>query len=352
MNKQIIYFLLFSLTISIPRSIAQNPKKKSQKKVSRLFKSQAILPIKMSYSNSELRKKTNDSTYIESIISYKEKEVWKDVKVEIRARGNFRREKCYFVPVKVKIKKSNAKGTVFKSQKKLKLVVPCLQSRDMNDNVIKEFIAYKFYENISDLNFRTRLVDLSLSEKKRKRIKEHTVKGILIEDDKHVADRLRARIVKRAIHPLEQDDLTSLRNAFFQFMIGNVDFSIAKSHNAKLFYIDKKIYPIPYDFDMNGFIDPSYEVLSSAPKNSFIIDKITERKFRGYKRKAFLFEKVRQEFLTNKSFYMNTLKEYETMFENKNEYSKAKNYIAEFFNILSNDTLYKRKIMNQMRGKK
>ena len=43
----------------------------------------------------------------------------------------------------------------------------------------------------------------------------------------------------------------SVRNAMFQYMIGNTDFSTAYQHNNKLLYIDKLIIPLPYDFDMS-----------------------------------------------------------------------------------------------------
>ena len=42
------------------------------------------------------------------------------------------------------------------------------------------------------------------------------------------------------------DNLTSVQNSLFQFMIGNTDYSVI-SHNGKLLYIDKKIHPLPYD---------------------------------------------------------------------------------------------------------
>ena len=349
MNKKTFCLSLCVFLLLSSSAFAQNSDKKSEKKLSRLFRTQVILPLKMSYSNNELRKNTNDSTFIKSKISYKEKDSWKDLDVEIRARGNFRRERCYFVPVKLKIKKSKSKGTLFKGQKKLKLVVPCLNSKDMNDNVLKEYIAYKIYENISKYNFKTRLVQISLSEIKGKKTKEHSLKGFLIEDDKNVADRFSAKVIDRSIHPLKQDDITSIQNAFFQYMIGNVDFSIAKLHNAKLFYIEKTIVPVPYDFDMNGFVDPSYETVSSRPKNSFLINKVTQRKFRGYKRELQLFEQVRQQFLNNKTKFLTIIESFENQFENESEYSKAKEYLLDFFKVLESDKSFKSEILDEMR---
>jgi len=352
MNKQIISFFLAFHIFSISFLVAQNVKQPSKsKKVAVLFRTQSILPIKLQYSDKELRKNTNDSTYIQSILSYKnEDNKWKDMNIEIRARGKFRRSNCYFVPVKIKIKKSNAKGTLFKGNKKLKLVLPCQRTRDKNDNVIKEYIAYKLFEVVSNYNFKTRLVSISFDEKRGKKIKNHHIKGILIEDDKNVAKRFNAKIIKRSIHPIRQNHVTCVQTALFQFMIGNIDFSIAKQHNAKLFSIDKKIFPIPYDFDMSGFVNPSYGIVSQIPGSSSQMTSITQRKYRGLKREIQFMEKVRQEFLTKQSKMENILLSFENDFENKKEFSQVKEYLTAFFEILKDDQKFKKRILDQMRS--
>ena len=51
------------------------------------------------------------------------------------------------------------------------------------------------------------------------------------EDDKKVAKRSNGRIYDKFMHPLNLEDLNSIRNSFFQYMIGNTDFSTAYSHN-------------------------------------------------------------------------------------------------------------------------
>lgn len=349
MNKPILFFFLLVLSFFSLDIISQEVKMKSEKKISKLFRVEKPLSLKMSYSNNELRKTTNDSTYLHATISYKTTKKWKDLKVEYRARGKFRKEKCYFVPVKLKIKKANSKGTLFKGQKKLKMVVPCIISEDMNDNVLKEFIAYKIYEKVTKYNFKTRLIDILLSEKRRNEIKEHRIKGFLIEDDKKVADRFNAKILERPIPPLEQDNITSIKNAFFQFMIGNVDFSIVKQHNVKLFYIGKRVYPIPYDFDMNGFVDPDYEIISSIASNNSLISRITQRKFRGFKRNVKLFEMVRKDFLKKETQIMNLIDSYKGQFQNELEFTKARRYIVEFFKIISSEGRFKKQILNQLR---
>ncbi|MGB5363234.1 MAG: hypothetical protein WBN17_08020, partial [Aureibaculum sp.] len=133
MKKQILYSVLLSYFLLIGNFYAQNSESSdSSKEVTKLFRSEEMLPIKLSYSNKDVERNTNDSTYIKTDLSYRlEDGSWKTLEVEIRARGNFRRKNCYFPPIKLKIKKSAAKGTIFKGNKKLKLVVPCLKAKNI-----------------------------------------------------------------------------------------------------------------------------------------------------------------------------------------------------------------------------
>ncbi len=225
-----------------------------------LFAEEVPLRIKMSYSNKQMRKETNDTTYLESVLSYEDTDGnWKTLDVKLRARGNFRRERCFFPPVKIKIKKKKAKGTLFEGNKELKLVLPCLLNKHRNDYVLKELLAYKLYETITPFHFKTRQVALELTDKKGDKEKQHEVVAFLIEYIDKVAERHNANKLKRAVHPLQQDDICSVQNDFFQFMIGNTDFSVAYQHNEKLIFEEgRKAIPIPYEFDMSGLVNASY----------------------------------------------------------------------------------------------
>ena len=59
---------------------------------------------------------------------------------------------------------------LFKGNKELKLVLPCLKEKNTNDNVIKELLAYKLFEVVSPYHFKTRLLDFTLSEQKGKKV--------------------------------------------------------------------------------------------------------------------------------------------------------------------------------------
>ncbi|MBD1143052.1 hypothetical protein IDH22_03710 [Pelagibacterales bacterium SAG-MED35] len=117
MKKQAILILILFIC-----SFAQAQKALSS---DLLYEDQTPMKIKLNYSNKDMKKKTNDSTLIETNLNFFNEEKWNTIPVSLRARGNFRRAKCYFPPIKMKIKKSQTKNTVFNGNKSLKLVLPC-----------------------------------------------------------------------------------------------------------------------------------------------------------------------------------------------------------------------------------
>ncbi len=353
MKKQIFLLLLFIFFISVTISYSQNDEKTLKKNAtSILFSDQEIFSIKLNYSVKDIKKNTNDSTYINSNLIYKDSDgTWKNIEVGLRARGNYRRKNCYFSPIKIKIKKAIANETLFKGNKKLKLVLPCFKGNNGNDNLVKEGIAYKLYETISPYHFKTRMVTIDLTEKRGNKTIEHNLKGILIEDDKKVANRHNGKSMKRSIHPLNQDAICSVQNDFFQFMIANTDYSTAYQHNQKLFYINKKIIPAPYDFDMSGLVDAGYAVVSQVQNETLPITSVTERMYRGFKREEFVLQRVRSEFLENKDKMLKEIDGFQSLFYNQKEFTNAKNFILSFFEIMNSNYKFKHQVIGMARTK-
>ena len=56
-------------------------------------------------------------------------------------------------------------------------------------------MAYKIFELMSPYNFKTRLVSIDFDEVRGKNIRNHQLKGFLIEDDKVVAKRFDGKVV-------------------------------------------------------------------------------------------------------------------------------------------------------------
>ncbi|MGB5435536.1 MAG: hypothetical protein WBM98_06560 [Maribacter sp.] len=321
-------------------------------KVSKLFSSDTVIHIKMNYVNKAVKKSTNDSTYLDLDLGYQiGNNEWKNLPVSIRSRGNNRLKTCYFVPIKLKIKKEDNKGTLFKGNKELKLVLPCLTENARNDYLLKEFLAYKLYELVSPYHFKTRLLNITLSEARGKKIKVHKIKGFFIEDIKKVANRHGGKVLKRNVHPMQQDALCSVQNAFFQFMIGNTDFSTAYQHNEKLLFVNNTTMPVPYDFDMSGLCNTSYSVVSQVGGDVLPITEVTQRMYRGFKRDNKVFIEVRDQFLENKSKMLEMIASYKDHFETPKAYIQCTSYINEFFDVIADDSKFNNEILNRARTK-
>ena len=308
-----------------------------------LFIDQKPLKIRLNYSNNNLNKNTNDSTLMKTKLFFIQENKNKEIDVFLRARGNFRRKHCYFTPVKIKIKKRDASNTIFSDNRSLKLVLPCKNDRDKNDNILKEFIAYKIYEIISPFYFKTRRLEINYTDQKRKNQKNFNLIGFFIEDDDKVAKRFDSKIIKRKISPLAMDDFNSVNLSFFNFLIGNTDFSSAHQHNGKLLFYEKKIIPIPYDFDLTGWVKPKY---GSGITNRLGFS-FEDRNYIGFKREKTIYSKVRNNYLTLKEKILKTVELYESEFEYKKSYNLMMNYLGEFYEILENDNLYNSLIISK-----
>src|SRR5215813_13488305 len=76
--------------------------------------------------------------------------------VVLEVRGHFRRDYCYFPPIRVLFK--NNPYSVMKPLGTLKLVSQCKTFSTDKQYVLKEFIIYKIYNLLTDMSFRVRLL--------------------------------------------------------------------------------------------------------------------------------------------------------------------------------------------------
>lgn len=316
-----------------------------------MFRTDENLELKLTFSRKELKKETNDSTYSMTRFAYKTSDgKWDSITTEIRVRGNYRLKKCTFPPLKFKIPKSERKGTLFSGNKKLKIVFPCSSLGGSNDYVIKEYVAYKLYEIVSPYHYKARLADILFEDQKEKKAKNYEFKGIIIEDIEKVADRFEGKVIKRGIHPLNMDDLSSVQNAFFQYMIGNTDYSTSGQHNEKLIYVNKKIIPVPFDFDMSGLVNTNYAVVSQVGGESLPIESVTERLYRGFERDPKIISVVRQQYVTSEKDFFEVLNSSKNQFESQRAFEESREFLQSFFNILKDDQKFDKLIMQKLRS--
>lgn len=200
-------------------------------------------------------------------------------KMEVEVRGHFRRAYCYMPPLKL-IYKHNPTAA-FYQLKSLKLVSSCMPSKDDEQNLLKEFIAYKIYNMITDKSFRVRLLNLSYQDSsgKKKTITEH---AYLIEDIKELAKRNDCSDwtgKKFRVAATDRRQMTIA--AIFEYMIGNTDWSVPANHNIKLLHNKSdslsRPYPVPYDFDLSGLVNTDY----AAPDPRLGLENVRERLYMG-----------------------------------------------------------------------
>lgn len=319
----------------------------AQEKSTKIFSQKGAIEAKIAFSTKQLKKSYEDTVYFDTPLRYKFDGQWNEMTIGIRARGNFRRSTCYYPPVKVDLKKGERKNTIFSGQKKMKLVLPCLQQKDKNDNILKELMVYKLYELVTPYHFKTRRLRLTFKDLSKRNPEEEVLNAFFIEDDKKVAKRHEAKVMERFVHPLAMQPDVAVRNALFQYMIGNTDFSVAYQHNGKLLYVNNKALPLPYDFDMSGFINPSYAVVNETLN----IRNIRERKFRGFKRKEDVFYAARDHFISQKSAMFSLMRSFENDFQNPKEYQEAYTYLEGFFEIIEDDAAFRKNIIDAARTK-
>ncbi|SMD41940.1 hypothetical protein SAMN00777080_0475 [Aquiflexum balticum DSM 16537] len=333
----IVFFLSFVLGVA------------QENDISPLFENQETMEIKLSYSIKALKKEKQDSVYFPSVVHYKVPgEEWDSLTMNLRARGNFRRNNCFFPPIRIKIKKKDAKGTLFEGNNNLKLVVPCQSGKADIDLVMKEYLCYKLSEPVIPYHFKTRLANLTLIDISGKNPKTFEVKGFFIEDDDVVAKRHNSKIAKdRQIVPLRQQALSSVRIDFFEFMIANTDWSAMAQHNIKVMQTNdtKEYIPIPYDFDMSGLVNANYAVTSEL----LSISNVRQRIYRGFCRTPEDFEQVRAEFIEKESQIMKSVDDLSSEL-NPKDIADIKLFLGEFFNILKSDKLFNEQILSQCRA--
>jgi hypothetical protein len=254
-----------------------------------LFQDDSLIEVTITAPMKALLGHRPDEEYLPGTLSYTEADgSIAEFEIGIRTRGNFRRQPrvCPFPPLRLNINKSQAKGSLFHKQDKLKLVAHCRDNSERYEqNLVKEYLAYRILNTLTDISYRVRLARVTYIDSEHKD-QDRTSYAFFIEHKSRLSKRLglaaiSASRIKVADLEGSYSDLTSL----FQFMIGNTDFSpIAGAegedccHNTTLFASEAgAIYAIPYDFDMSGLVDAPY----AEPNPRFRIKRVTQRLYRG-----------------------------------------------------------------------
>lgn len=254
-----------------------------------LFRADDALKVTITAPVSTLVRKRPVEEELDGTFSYRTADGAEEVfNIRLRARGNFRRQRstCPFPPVRLNFKKGEVEKTLFAHQNKVKLVTHCRGSgRSYFAALHRELLAYEIMNILSVDSFRARLLEITWVDTDKNN-KSQTQFGFIIEHKDRLGkriDRTPLEIPSTTLQELDPayTNLTSL----YQLFIANTDFSPIAGppnstccHNAILMGREGEgILPVPYDFDMSGFVDAPY----ATPNPRFKLRSVKERKYRG-----------------------------------------------------------------------
>ncbi|MCB0637886.1 MAG: hypothetical protein KDC54_14760 [Lewinella sp.] len=187
--------------------------------------------------------------------------------IKVRQRGKFRRRVCDFPPIMLNFDKDDLTAQGMAEHDKLKLVTHCDEDRAQgNDNLLREFLGYQMYRELTPSSYRVRLVRITYIDSKGN-LSNLRRYGFIIEDTDEMAERLGGVECEDCVNPaVNSVDLhAETVHAMFQYFIGNTDYSLPMNRNLKLVRRnrDNMLVPVGYDFDFSGLVNASYALPSS-----------------------------------------------------------------------------------------
>ncbi len=312
----------------------------------RLFEDEDLLEITLRFDLSTYFRTRPKKDYLQANITFhlsKTDSINQDIR--LRTRGIFRNSYCVFPPIELNFKKANFGYTDLDSLSKLKLVIECRSGKENEEYILKEYLAYKLFNVLTDTSFRVRLLTVNYidTEKKRKPIRHY---GIFIEPLEMLTDRTNTIQIKslsltqKNIVPRVMDRL-----AIFNYMIGNYDWSIPGQHNVKV--IKSLILDpfglgiaIPYDFDWTGFVNPAYAI----PTEETGVLTVRERLFTGICRSREVFQKDLEIFAARKEEFYRVINEFPHL--NPKIKKELISYLDEFYNQLAGKSMLIENLLN------
>jgi hypothetical protein len=202
------------------------------------------------------------------------------IPVQLRTRGIFRLKMCGFPPIRLNLPAHKARHTPFAGENKLKLATHCQGDRSYERNLLREYALYRVLNAVTDTSFRVRLAHMTYVDSAR----HDTVMryGFLIESDTALAQRIGADLVSanNVYDPMTDPSYMTLVSVF-QYLIGNLDWSVWHRHNIAIFQIvtqPRPLLAVPYDFDFSGAVNAPY----ASPPEQIKIQSVRQRVYRGF----------------------------------------------------------------------
>lgn len=256
--------------------------------------------------------------------------------IDIRQRGNYRRRVCDMPPFKLRFSKEDLLAKGLQPYHTLKLVTHCLnEDETAKDNLLKEYLAYKLFNQLTDKSYRVQLVQITYvdTEKSFPKTKRY---GFLIESTDEVADRLKGEeceCMNFNTELMNRDQLSLVH--VFQYMIGNADYNLMMLRNLKLITPTdgSAAIVVPYDFDFAGLVDAPYAV----PNPDYKLKNVKERVFLGNCSNRAQIAQTLEIFRQKKQQLLDKVQNFKLL--NKAARTEMTDYLESFFTAISTDAL-------------
>ena len=299
MNSKITkYYLDVIFLVFAEYLYSQNTEEKDSIFISNdFFNTEDIIEFDLIFDVKEFTKEKSDSIYLPAVLRYNNIENT----VRVRSRGIYRNNYCSFPPLMLNLKGTNITDGIYKEENKYKIVTHCKKSKQNNNYLFKEYVAYKLWNIISDYGFNVRLARINYINV----FDENDIStnwAFIIEPEEVLAERLGVYPLKRDNMRYSQaDSIQTTIMSVFQYMIGNTDYSIGGRHNIKLLvskdHTKPGFIPVPYDFDFAGIVNAYY----ARPNPDLPIKSVTDRLYYGMCRSDRLYNEVLDMFREKKA---------------------------------------------------
>jgi hypothetical protein len=210
--------------------------------------------------------------------------------VTLSVRGITRRRKdiCAFPQLRVEFAEKPGPSSIFKGQKRLKLVTHCQRVANYQQYLLLEYTAYRLYRALTPESFNVRLAKIDYAGADGQALTSRM--GFFVEDVDDVAKRNGQERLRDAqkIDTAQLNAAAAARYAVFEYMISNLDWAMTAGpagtdccHNARLVRAKgatTDLVPVPYDFDYSGLVNAPYAV----PPDSIHVANVRVRRYRGF----------------------------------------------------------------------
>ncbi|MEO1241209.1 MAG: hypothetical protein AAFX54_04820 [Pseudomonadota bacterium] len=263
----------------------------SAKEPKPLFRDDSVLKLRIEAPFKELTRKAARSTDPYPATLILEGAAPEQLSFTLSARGKSRRNRnlCTFPPLRVSFDEKPGEASIFDGQKRLKLVTHCRGSNSYQQYYMLEYTAYKLSNALTPYSLKARMAEIDYVEADTGKVVASKF-GFFIEDTDDAAKRNEMKEIDTPdIDVAQIAPSAAARYALFQYMIGNLDWSMHNGpdgndccHNTKLVGAtagaQNDLIPIAYDFDYSGLVDAPYAV---APEE-LRISSVRTRRYRGF----------------------------------------------------------------------